>query len=208
MFKQFGALVILITLLVACGGSTKITKSFVDPELRKLDLEGVLVVGIARSQPARQEFEHAFAKALARNGVRARTSYDLLPNIEPSADAIVAAAKAHDLDAIMITRYTGETREEVFHPGRIYYGIAPAYGAGYYGGFDGYYGYAYEIAREQPVWSANVTHAMVSDLYVTESREHLWQAVSETIESSNSARLLNDAVNALIDNLKEKGLLP
>lgn len=194
--------------LLACAGGSKVTKSSVDPKLEGMDLSGVLVVAVTRSQSAREDFEAAFAKAINKRKERAVASYTLVPTKRPNAKMIVAAAKEAGLDTILITRYVGEDREEVYHPGRIYYGIQPYYGGGYYGGFDGYYGYAYEIARVQPVWSANVSHTLVSDLYVAETGKHVWQAVSETVESSNDNQTRNAAIGALIGDLQAQGLLP
>lgn len=198
---------LLASALIACSNS-RITQSYVDPELKKRDLEGVLVVAVTRTQAAREDFEAAFAEALERRGANAVASYTLVPTAKPSAEAIIQAAIDKQLDTILVTRYIGETRDEVYHPGTIYYGIAPGYGGGYYGGFDGYYGHAYEIAYEQPVWTANVTHTLVSDLYITATKEHMWQAASETVQSSGTKKLRNDAISALIGDLKKQGLLP
>jgi hypothetical protein len=63
------------------------------------------------------------------------------------------------------------------------------------------------VAYQQPVWTANVSHAMISDLYVAKTQDRVWQAVTETIKSSSNSQVMNDAIDALIGNLKEKGLL-
>ncbi len=197
----------LSVLGIAGCGNSQIVHSYVDPVFKKLDLDGVLVVAVARKKSARTDFEDAFASALGRRGVRAEVSYELVPSVKAPAEEVIAAAKKAGLDTILVTRYIGKTSEEVYHPGTIYYDIAPAYGAGYYGGFGGYYGRAYEVAYEQPVWTTNVTHTVVSDLYVTETSQHIWQAVSETIQASGTKKLRNDAINSLIGNLKDQGLL-
>ncbi|MEH6581754.1 MAG: hypothetical protein V7754_07440 [Halioglobus sp.] len=198
----------LLAIAVAgCSNSSEITHSYVDPVLKKLDLDGVFVVGVAQKETARADFEDAFAKALSRRGVRAEASYKLVPGLKPDSEEIIAAAKKAGLDTILVTRYIGKSSEEVYHPGTIYYGVTPAYGAGYHGGFGGYYGHAYEVAYEQPVWTANVTHTLISDLYITASGEHMWQAVSDTIQASGDKKLRNDAIGGLIGNLKDQGLL-
>ena len=202
------ALTLLSTvLLCSCGTNSTITRSYVDPVLKKLDLEGVLVVGVTQNEASRASFEDAFAKALARRGVNAQASYRLAPGKKPTSEEILAAAAGANLDTILVTRYVGKNSEEVYHPGTIYYGVTPAYGAGYYGGFGGYYGHAYEVAYEQPVWTANVTHTVISDLYVAASKEHMWQAVSDTIQASDNKKLRDDAISSLIGDLKDQGLL-
>ena len=59
----------------------------------------------------------------------------------------------------------------------------------------------------EPVWTSNVTHTLVSDLYVTETKGHLWQAVSETIQAGSADKLRDDAIDGIIKNLKDQGLL-
>jgi hypothetical protein len=194
-------------LIYGCGTTSTITHSYVDPVLKKLDLEGVLIVAATQNEASRASFEDAFTRALKRRGVNAQASYPLAPGKKPSSEDIIAAADQAGLDTILVTRYVGKSSEEVYHPGTIYYGVTPAYGAGYYGGFGGYYGHVYEVAYEQPVWTANVTHTVISDLYIAESKEHVWQAVSDTIQASDNEKLRDDAISSLIGNLKDQGLL-
>jgi hypothetical protein len=198
---------IFTLILSACGGSSEITHSYVDPELDKLDLEGVLVVAVAKQNSSRVKFEDAFTKALSRHGVRAQASHTLVPKQKASAEELIAAAASANLDTILVTRYIGAASEEVYHPGTVYYGVTPAYGGSYNRGFGGYYAHAYEVAYDQPVWTNNVTHSMISDLYAAQSKEHLWQAVSETLQAGSTEQVRDDAIKGLMGNLKEQGLL-
>ena len=200
-------LCLLAMSLVACSNNSTITRSYVDPVLKKLDLHGVLIVGVAQQRSVRVQFEDEFVQALTRHKVRAVASHTLLPQEKATPDEVVAVAEANQLDTVMVTRYMGASSQDVYHPGTIYYGVTPAYGASYYNGFPGYYGHAYEVAYRQPVWSTNTTHTLVSDLYITASREHLWQAVSDTIQAGSSKELRQDAIAALIGSIKDQGLL-
>jgi nucleotide-binding universal stress UspA family protein len=201
------AVILLAALISACNTNSSITHSYVDPVLKELGLDGVLVIAISKKQEARKDFEQAFADALNRRGVRAVAGHTLLSANKPSSEEVITAAKKANLDTIMVTRYLGKMTDEIYHPGTIYYGVTPAYGAGYHGGFGGYYGRAYEVAYEQPVWTTNVVHTLVSDLYVTATKDHMWQAVSDTIQASGDKKLRNDAINGLIGNLKDEGML-
>jgi len=198
---------ILALALSACGINSQIVNSSVDPEFKKLDLHGVLVVAVAKESSNRIEFEDSFTRALKRRGVEAVASHTLLPDHKARAEEVIAAAEKAGLDTILVTRYVGEKAEEVYHPGTVYYTVTPAYDPGYYGNFGGYYGRATEVAYQQPVWTANVSHAMISDLYVVKTQDRIWQAVSETIQASSTSQVMSDAIDALIGNLKEKGLL-
>ena len=193
--------------LSACSINSEVTNSYVDPKFKELDLHGVLVVAVTQKSSARIEFEDRFTKALTRRGVDAVASHTLVPRQKAEAEEIIAAADAANLDTILVTRYVGEKSDEVYHPGTVYYTVTPAYDPGYYGNFGGYYGRATEVAYQQPVWTENVSHAMISDLYVAKTQERLWQAVSETMQSSSTKQVMDDAIDALVANLKDKGLL-
>ena len=54
--KPFTALLLTcsFTLLLTACGNSQITQSYVDPELKKLDLDGVLVVAVAKEQANRR----------------------------------------------------------------------------------------------------------------------------------------------------------
>jgi hypothetical protein len=197
----------LAAILVGCGGSSEVTHSYVDPQLKKLDLDGVLVVAVTQKKASRIAFEDAFTKALDRRGVKAVASHTLLPQQKASAEEVIAAAASAGVDTVMITRYIGKSSEEVYHPGTVYYGVTPAYGGGYNRRFGGYYAHAYEVAYEQPVWTNNVTHSLISDLYVAKTKEHMWQAVTETLQAGSNEQVRDDAIKGLIGNLKDQGLL-
>ncbi|WP_439107541.1 hypothetical protein [Congregibacter sp.] len=206
MFRPL-AIGVLASLFAACSTNSTITHSYVDPLLRKLDLDGVLVIGVAQDRDNQIVFENMFVKALKGYGVNAVAAHSILPKGELTAEDVMASAAQSKLDTILVTRYIGASSEEIYHPGTIYYGVTPMYGAGYYGGFPGYYGHAYEVAYQQPVYTSNTTHEVIADLYVTDTQEHMWQAVSDTIKAGSTDKLRHDVIGSLIGNLKDQGLL-
>jgi hypothetical protein len=193
--------------LSSCNINSEISHSNVDRDFTTANLHGVLVVAVARSAENRVEFEDTFTKALKRHDVDAIASHTLVPQQTATADDIIAAARQAQLDTILITRYISESSADVYHPGAVYYAVTPAYDPGYYGNFGGYYGRAVEVAYQQPAWTSNVSHTMVTDLYVVSTQLRPWQAVSETIQASGSSQVIDDTVDALISNLKETKLL-
>jgi hypothetical protein len=198
----------LCLLLAACGTNSRITHSYVDPTVNSMDLQGVLVVAVANERESRVEFEDAFTRTLQRKGVEAVASHILIPDQNAEAAVFLAAADKAGVDTILVTRYVGERVDEVYHPGTIYYDVMPAYAGPYgRGPFGAYYGHAYEVAYDQPVWTANRTFTIISDLFAVESREHLWQAVSDTVKSGSDNKLRDDIIRGLVDEMKQQGLL-
>ncbi len=198
----------LCLLLAACANNSVITHSYIDPKADEMGLQGVLVVAVASQRESRVDFEDAFTRSLSRKGVTAVASHTLVPKQDAKAAEFIAAASQAGVDTILVTRYVGERVDEVYHPGTIYYDVMPAYAGPYgRGPFGAYYGHAYEVAYEQPVWTANRTFTIISDLFAAESKEHLWQAVSDTIQAGSDNKLRDDIIKGLVDNMKQQGLL-
>jgi hypothetical protein len=203
-----GVCTALCLILAACSTNSKITHSYIDPNANSMDLEGVMVLAVANDRRSRADFENAFTRTLDRKGVRAVASHSLVPDQDSEAEVFLAAAEKANVDTILVTRYIGESVEEVYHPGTIYYDVMPAYAGPYNRGrFGSYYGHAYEVAYDQPVWTANRTYTIISDLFAAESKEHLWQAVSETIRAGSDNQLRDDMIKGLVDDMKKQGLL-
>jgi hypothetical protein len=194
--------------LSGCGINSTISHDYVAPDIDQMQLSGVLVVAVAQKDEARRTFENAFVKSLQRRGANAVASYTLVPALDADGEEIIEAAEKAGLDSILVTRYIGETVQEVYHPGTSYYGVMPAVGP-YYGGrgYYGYYGQAYEIAYQQPVWTTNRSYTLISDLFATETKEHLWEAVSDTIRSGSKGELRDDVINGFIRNMKDNNVL-
>ena len=198
---------LLLCLLAGCGTSASIQYAYIDPTVKNKDLHGALVIGVAREHQARVDFEDKFARALQRKGVPAVASHTLLPQDKFTEEQAIAVAKEQKLDTILLTRYVGESSKEIYHPGTIYYGVAPVYGGGYNQRFGSYYGHAYEMAYEPPVTTTNVTITVVSDLYEVATEEHLWQAVSDAIKAGSEKELLDAFVSAFVKNMVDQKLL-
>ena len=198
---------LLLGFVAACSNNAEIKYAYIDPTVKNKDLNGVLVIGVAREQAARLSFETRFAKALERKGVRAIASHTLVAGDDITTEQAIAVANENKLDTILLTRYVGESAQEIYHPGTIYYGVAPMYGGGYNRRFGSYYGHAYEVAYEAPVTTTNVTISVVSDLYEVKTEEHLWQAVSDAIKAGTENDLLDAFIRSFVNNMIEQKLL-
>jgi hypothetical protein len=207
MFSRISLSLMLLGLLAACSNNAEIKYAYIDPTVKNKDLHGVLVIGVAREQASRVRFETRFAKSLERKGVRALASHTLVPGDDLSKEQAIAIANENKLDTILLTRYVGESAQEIYHPGTIYYGVAPVYGGGYNRRFGSYYGHAYEVAYEAPVTTTNVTITLVSDLYEVKTEEHLWQAVSDAIKAGSQNDLLDAFIRSFVNNMVEQKLL-
>ncbi len=200
-------LIVIIHLTGAgCAGNSDITRSYVDPTVDKRSLQGVLVVGVASQEASRVDFEDAFARSLKRHGATAVPSHSLGLALDSGAESFLAAARDAGLDTILITRYIGESVQDVYHPGTIYYDVMPVY-TGYPGPYGGYYGHAYEVAYQQPVWTSNHSFTLITDLFATSDKLHLYQSVSDTLQAGGKNKLRDDIISGFVKDMKQQGVL-
>ena len=197
---------VLLAVLAGCASNSDITRSYVDPVINDRNLSGVLVVAVAQQQKNRVDFEDAFARSLERHGARAVASHSLGLDKDGGAEAYLQAAERAKLDTILVTRYVGEKVDDIYHPGTIYYDVMPVY-TGYGGPFGGYYGHAYEVAYQQPVWTSNKTYTIITDLFATSDKTHLYQVISDTLKAGGREKLRDDIISGLVKDMKHQGVL-
>ncbi|WP_426415695.1 hypothetical protein [Aestuariirhabdus sp. LZHN29] len=196
--------------LAGCGSSAKITNAWIDPQVSESSLDGVLVIAVAGEKPdsqqIRAEFENAFVKILQRKGVRAVSSYTLVPR-NGTKEEVLGAARAEKLESILVVRYVGSTEEEVYHRGTSYYTVMPVYTGGYGRGFGGYYGYIFNVYSDPASWTTNTRVTLISDLYQTQTEQRVWQASSDISDIENLDGLRDSSVESFTDELLSKNLL-
>ncbi len=206
MYKIVLAFVVI--LLAACGTTSQITGTWIEPEIKDKDLSGVLVIAVAEKEEGRINFENAYTAALKAKGVNAVASHTLVPGIinKTKKERVISEAKKAELDTILVSHYAGTVEEPVFHQGRNYYDVVPAYGGYDYGRFGGYYGRVVKVGSSPDVWTTNKYVILVSDLYETASEKPLWQATSQTVNPDNRNELRDAIIEAFVGQMEQQGL--
>ena len=199
--------------LAACANNAYITDSWMAPDAAERDdLEGVLVLAITTHSDIRQRFEREFTDALTARGVRAVASYELNPATKIDRAAAESMAAQVDVDTVLVISYAGRDEQEVLHPGRTYYGVAPVYDPGYYGrgGYyrrGGVYGVPYEVAHVPDFYAQHKSLHLEANLYAVKDGEHLWQAASGITETDNREQMTAAFIVAFVDQLRQDGLV-
>ena len=199
----------MAVVLVGCGTTADITGTWVDPNLKEKDLSGVLVIAVTEKEEARINFEDAYSEALKDKGINAVASHTLVSGKanKTKKESIIAAAKKAGLDTLLVSHYAGTVEQPVFHQGRNYYDVVPAYGNYGYGRFGGYYGQVVKVGSSPDVWTSNKYVILVSDLYETATEEPLWQATSQTMNPDNRIELRDAFIDAFVGQMEKQGLI-
>lgn len=208
------ALVAAGMLLGACS-STMITGSWKNPDFTG-KVRNVYVVGIAKQETTRRIFEDGFCRQLAALGATGMPSYvDLKISQETSEDVIAGRIKANGADSVLMARAVSSRTEQVVNPGYV---SGPAYGPGYagrgyyypdpyYRHYGGYYARSYDIVYQPATVSEFQVVTIEANLYSAASGELIWSAQLETVVEANLSALINDFIEVVTKDLREKGLL-
>ena len=162
---------------------------------------------------------------------------DLPRNEEPNREEIIRTMAENGFDSVLFSSVVSQQRETVTNLGYVYYGGITGYGErgtyggrGYYGGLLGYYagsggsygrdgyydrigynhrGYgSYNSVIYQPATSTEFTLFTVeSVLYDLQTGEKLWLAKLETDDLTNIQKMVQDYVEVVTKDLKEKGFI-
>lgn len=204
---------ILVALLVAACSSTTMSGSWSDPAFTK-KVKNVYIIGISKDETRRRIFEDTFGRQLASQGIKTFSSYKDLPNNkEADREAIIQRMKAEGCDSVILTQLIDTRKETVTSPGRVSgYSSGPYYGGrrgggGYYNNWGNYYSRRTDIVYEPPTSTEFVIATVESVMYDLKSEEMIWSGQLETVIEGSFDKMVQDFVDTVSKDLKEKGLI-
>jgi hypothetical protein len=190
------------TALVACATTTT-TATWRDPALGDVRFRSLLVMGVGEDQFARRKYEDALASALRDRGVRATTSYSMLPDSRRlSEEEVDDAVRSRGFEGVIVTRVTATGEETVHYPGYYQYYRLPLYDHYYR-----FYAYSYDRVWRPGYTDVVQTVSLETLLYQAPGGRVAWGMRSKSIEPENLDRLVRSLVEETVRNLAESGLL-
>jgi hypothetical protein len=160
----FGILAFTTFLLTGCS-QTKVTSVWVDQEYEGDGIDDVFVVGVTKDGGLRRIFEDEFVTLFKQRGVKAISSYRLLPDEdlrdEKKLDSKVIESGS---DTILMTRILDIRKDTQYIP--------PDYV--YTGGWHGYYNRAYMVSPGHTV--EYETAVLETNLYDLKTDKLIWSA--------------------------------
>jgi hypothetical protein len=210
--KRFLQLLILtlVGLFMAACSSTYMSGSWADSSYQG-QIKNVYLIGVAKQEVNRRIFEDTFSHQLADSGVKGTASYNDLPSdMERTKETIKQRMVANGADSVLITKLTGQRSETVTSPG--YASGYSSYGRGGYGGSRsrggwGNYSRSYDVVYQPPTTTNFVILTVESVLYDLKTEEMIWSAQLETVVEGNLEKMMQDYVETVTKDLKEKGLI-
>lgn len=164
----------------------------------------ILVIGVLDNVADRTAFEHKFADRLGRRGIEAVPSVSVAGDDKFDRERLEALVERTGTDAVLISDLTGVEEQEVHHPPRTYTVPRTHYMGGYYG----YYHTVWEQVREPGYTSRHTVVRLETNLYVAADESLAWSARSRTLDPPSALDAMDSVIDALIQDLAAKGLLP
>ena len=194
----------IIGLMIACGPTTKLEKSWADPSFNASmkPFTKILVVAPLRDQNSQRIAEDKIVKQL-KQGTTGVQSYTYLQPADTAVTLVESKLKNDGFDGLIVMRLTTIEKSLSYNPG-TYYGYP--YG-GYYGyhgyGYYGYYGGGYSPGY----YSEDKTFLVETNLYSIRDRKLLWSGTTSTLNPTSLDQSLDQIISAIKYELKQKGLI-
>jgi hypothetical protein len=187
---------LLCAVLSSCA-TTSLLTSWVDPEAGGKKLGNVLVVGVARSESARRQFEDGFARVLRSRQVGAVTSYVQLPDPAAINEATVkpVALKENVTHVLIVRLVDRRTVTSYVPPSVAYYG--PPYYPGYYRTWPGYYSAGYATTMSPGYTYDTVYVNLETNVYDAATGRLVWSGLTETALGSRVQAQIEEFIDVI-----------
>jgi len=194
----FGLLVLTTFLLAGCS-QTKVTSVWVDQEYQGDGIDNVFVVGISKDGGMRRIFEDEFVSLFKQRGVKATSSYRMVPDEElRNEKKLDMKVRESGSDTILMTRLIDIRKDTQYIP--------PDYvSAPYYGGWHGYYNRSYMVSPGYTV--EYETAVLETNLYDLKSDKLIWSARSDAPTDGKMGKHIKDFAQSIIKQLADAKLI-
>jgi hypothetical protein len=197
----FGILALTTFLLTGCS-QTKVTSVWVDQEYQGDGIDDVFVVGVSKDGGLRRIFEDEFVTLFKQRGVKAISSYRLLPDEDLRDEKkLDSKVKESGSDTILMTRVI-DIRKDTQYVAPDYVYAPPS---NYYGGWHGYYNRAYMVSPGYTV--EYETAVLETNLYDLKTDKLIWSARSDAPTDGKVGKHIKDFARSIINQLAEAKLI-
>ncbi len=195
MKRKFLLPALLMTLLVACGPSTKLAKSWMDPSVTPATwkpFEKVLVLGLIKDDATRRIVEDKLAAQFPGRSVQ---SYKYL-SASDTVDAQVEEKLRKDgFDGVVYMRLANVEQSTSYVPGTTY------------GGFYGYRGYGYGMYGTQGYYQEDKTYNVETNIYSVNPPKLLWSGTTASMNPGKLNSVLDEIIMVIRDEFNSKGFI-
>jgi len=197
--KKYSLLVVsLIVLLIACGPSTKLTKTWTDPSVTPQTFKPfnkVLVMARIQDETGNRIAEDKIAASFKRGN--AVPSYMYLHEKDSVPAEVDARLKRDGFDGMVTMRLKDIDKSVTVSGGGGYGGYGYGYYGGYYGG--GFY--------NPPTVSYNKDYLVETCIYSLTDGKLLWSGTTSTFNPADLNEMIDGIISSVKNQLVKQGLM-
>ncbi|MCX6248341.1 MAG: hypothetical protein NTW10_11465 [Bacteroidetes bacterium] len=181
----------LIGLMIACGPSTQISKSWTDPSWKPgsvVPFKKVLVIAALKNESSRRIAEDKIVAAIKK--IVAVQSYNYIQPTETDQNMLEAKLKKDGFDGLILMRLQDVDKSVSYTPGTSY---------------GGWYGYRH---YDPGYYSEDKTFYVETNFYSLDQQKLLWSGTTSTLNPTQVDQTISDIITAIKNELISKGLIP
>jgi hypothetical protein len=179
-----------ILLLVACGPSTKIEKTWTDPSFTPSEVQSykkILVMGLLKDESTRRIAEDKMVAAF--KNVTAVQSYSYLQPGDTIRSEVEDKLKKDGFDGVVIMRLADVDKSVSYVPGT---------------GYGGWYGYRYATPG---YYQEDKTFYVETNFYSLPETKLLWSGTTSSLNPNKLDRTIDDVIATLKGQLQKQKLI-
>jgi len=191
---------LLAVIIISCGPSTKIVKSWKDPQasITASPENKVLVVAMVKDESARRTIEDEIVSRLKSTGVQSYLT--LTPELmkDENSGALDKVLRDGNISHILIMKLTDIEKETSYVPGST---------TGIYRGYGNYYAYGAHYYSTPGYYTTDKNYTVETMVYEVAGNKLLWAGTTSTINPSNLKKTINELADVVTEQMKKDGFV-
>jgi hypothetical protein len=198
--RIYAVYVITVAFLISCAPSTKIVKSWKEPQasISTAPENKVLVVALVKDESSRRTIEDEIVNRLKNKGVQSYMT--LTPDMmkdenSGTLDKLLADGK---FTHIIIMKLSDIEKEVSYVPGST---------TGIYRGYGNYYAYGAHYYSSPGYYTTDKNYTVETMVYSVTDNKLLWAGTTSTINPSNLKKSINELADVVTEQMKKDGFV-
>jgi hypothetical protein len=196
--KQLFLSALVTALLVSCGPSTKIEKTWMEPgsSISQSAANNTLVIAMVKDETSRRVIEDMIVKRMNGKGAPSYPflTADLLK--EHNQELLDAKLKEGKYTHILMMRLADIEKETSYVPGTTYYG-----------GYGRYYGYGAGFYGSPGYYTEDKNYFVETTIYSVEPDKLLWTGTTKSVNPDKIEKTVNEIADIVVEKMKKDGFL-
>ncbi len=198
--KQLITTAVIASILLSCGPSTKIVKTWQEPGASVTQSAGnkTLVISMVKDESSRRVIEDQLVKRISGSTV---ASYTILtPELLKEANEATLSDKLTQgqFTHVLLMRLGDVEKETNYVPGTT---------TAFYGGYGRYYGYGAGMYSAPGYYTTDKNYFVETTVYTVNPNKLIWTGTTKTVNPSKMEKTVNEIADVVSAKMKTDGFL-